>query len=316
MGAIAALLGGAIACSDDGQTDSPFDQGADSQNDKKDAMPGPESPKEDDKPAEQPPAETPATPGTVEADVDTIAWQQGADVGNGVASKDTGNPRGNSIALIYGGYQSSLDGVKGWTTALYKATLKDRGVRHIFAIQGPADVQYTAKEIGNTKISAALLPKIDDKTKFILLFGHSSGSYVAHEFLQQVASGRDPDGKMNDKLVYFNLDGGYRYFTAAIGAKVKKTYWVSPRAGQLTGFNAGDMQLGANTYKNKGGLILFDASGAGCTSNGCAHDSLLISKPHNPGGATPGKDYDDYSGGRTVVTKFVADKAAEAGLDL
>ena len=271
--------------------------------------------------------ETPAPPSPspepVEADIESIAWRAGDDVGLGVASKDTGNPRGNSAALIYGGYQSTIENVKGWATALYNADLKERGVRHLFAIQGPRQVAYTDREIGNTKIVAALLERLDEKSKFVLMLGHSSGSYVAHELLNQVSGGgRDPDGKLNDRLVYFNLDGGYAGFNATTAAKVRRTYFVIPRDGtrNLDGFNPGDMRLGARNHPGVGGVLDFDASGAGCMAgnarNGCIHNALLISQPHNPRGATPAKDYDDFSGGRSVVTKYIADKAAEAGLTL
>ena len=64
--------------------------------------------------------------------------------------------------------------------------------------------------------------------------------------------------------------------------------------------------------------MMFDASNAGCVKaavrNGCIHDSLLISKPHRTNAATPAKDYDDFSDGRTVITKYIADRADEAGL--
>lgn len=281
----------------------------------------PDDGKDGEPPGTTPPAEEP--PGTTdppaqEPDFDTIPWQTGANIGLGVAYKDTGNPRANSAALVYGGYESSLKGVQGWAAALYKAELRLRGVRYLFAIQGPNTIPYSNKEIGNTKIVANLLPKIDAKTKFILLFGHSSGSYVAHEFLDQVSGGLDPQGKMNGKLVYFCLDGGRAGFDAQIAAKMRKTYWVFPKdvAKGTEGFNGGDMSTAGNDYKALGGYLPFDATSAGCNTGaaGCIHDSLVISKPHNPAGASPGRDYDDYSGGRTVTTKYLAQKGAEAGL--
>jgi hypothetical protein len=316
FGSLAILLMASIACSDDGSTsdfagDVPDKDGGA----KRDTGVSPEEAQEEaPKPAEQ----TPAPQAVMEADVDTIEWKTGTDVGFGVASKDTGNPRANNAAIIYAGDGATLDGAKGWATALYKADLKERGVRHLFAVQAPSNATYTKKEIFNSKISAALLPQIDDKTKFILLVAHSSGTYVAHEFLDQVTKTRDPDGKMNGKLVYFNLDGTVRLFTDAIAAKVKKTYWVSPRDNTKNtgGLNPEDMVTGGQTYANIGATLPFEAAEAGCNrgATGCVHASIVINKPHNPAEATPDKDYDDYADGRSVVTKYLADKAAEAGL--
>lgn len=273
---------------------------------------------EDASAALSPDAEPDAAPPSPEPDFDAIAWQTGPNVGLGVASKDTQNPRANSAALIYGGYESTLDGVKGWARALYEAELRTRGVRYLFAIQGPNTIPYSNKEIGNTDIVAALLPKIDAKTKFILLLGHSSGSYVAHELLGQVAGGLDPAGKMTGKLVYFCLDGGRDGFTNAIAAKMRKAYWVFPRdpVKGTPGFNGGDMSTAGADYAALGGYLPFDSTTAGCNTGatGCIHDSLVISKPHNPAGASPKRDYDDYSGGRTVTTTYLLQKGAEAGL--
>jgi len=273
-----------------------------------------ESDKEEEKKEETPP---PAEEKPADVDIDTIAWSTGADVGFGVASKDTGNAAGNNAALFYGGNGASLANVEGWATALYKADLKARGVRWLYAIQGPDNATYSHYEIGNSKLATMLHDKVDDKTKFILVLGHSSGSYVAHEFLGQVASKYDPDGKMDKRIAYFNLDGTDSRFTIQMAGKVNSTYWVSPKdvTKNTEGLNADDMAEGANGYPDLGSLITHDASQAGCNAGAraCVNSTLVTSKPHDPAKATP-TDYDDFSGGRTVTTKYLTDKATEAGL--
>jgi hypothetical protein len=253
-----------------------------------------------------------------EPDVDTIPWETGATVGFGVASKDTQNPRGHSAAIVYGGYQSTLANAEGWTTALYKAELRNRGVRWLYAVQGPNTIQYVNKEIGNTSILAALIPKVDAATKFVLVLGHSSGSYVAHELLGQVAGTFDPNGVLTGKLVYFDLDGGRDGFTAAIATRMRKAYFVSPKdvAKGTLGFNNASMESAGADYPALGGTLPFDSSTAGCNAgaSGCVHDSLVIDRPHSPTGASANKDYDDYSGGRTVTTRYLVQKGTEAGL--
>ena len=78
------------------------------------------------------------------------------------------------MVIAYAGYDVNLASAEAWATALYRATLRERGVRYIWAVQGPADPGYTQKEIGNSKIAAAMLPLVNADTHFILAIGHSS----------------------------------------------------------------------------------------------------------------------------------------------
>jgi hypothetical protein len=258
-------------------------------------------------------AETKTEP--TEPDVDALPWQ---DVGLGIMSKDTQNPKGTNAALVYAGYQADLDAAKAWTLALYKADLRARGVRYIYAVQGPNTIEYTNLEIANTRLIAQLLPQVTDTTKFILLLGHSSGSYVAHEILRQLEGTRDPMEKTKGKLVYFNLDGGKDGFNAAVASYVKRAYFVSPRDATkgTSGFNDNLMQDLANAFPNVGGLLPFDASQAGCNqgATGCIHNSLVVTKPHDAAKARPDIDYEDFVN-RPVTTAYIGARATEAGLN-
>lgn len=252
-----------------------------------------------------------------EPEFDAVPWEQGGDVGFGVARKDTGNPRGESAALLYAGYEARLDAAKAWARELYRADLRARGVRWLYAVQGPATIQYTGLEIGNSNVLAHLVPRVTDRTRFVLVLGHSSGSYVAHEMLRQAAARPDAQGKTSGRLVYFNLDGGRAGFTDAVAATMRKTWWVSPRdvAKGTPGFNAPSMQSAGAAYASLGGLLPYDASRAGCNAGatGCVHNSLVITRPHSPARARPDLDYEQFAG-RPVTTSFLTEKAAEAGL--
>ena len=97
------------------------------------------------------------TDATIDApDIDSIPWSTGASIGYGVAFKDTQNPLGDAMFIGYGGYGAKLIPTQLWVTALYRAALQKRGVRWIWAVQGPSDPDYTQGEIGNSKIAAAL----------------------------------------------------------------------------------------------------------------------------------------------------------------
>jgi hypothetical protein len=247
-------------------------------------------------------------------DVDTLPWQS---VGYGVTMKDTENPAGDSIFVGYAGYSVELGWSQAWVTALYKAELAARGVRTIFAVQGPNDPSYSNFEIGNSKLVAAMLPRVASGTKFILVAGHSSGSFVAHEMLGQLAGGLDPTNITAGRVVYFDLDGGESGLTQSIVARLRHAYFVASRDG-ATGTDSPNMptmqSLGA-TYASAGGYWQNDASGSGCDAGAvwCVHTTLITTVPHDPTTGSPQADYSDFKG-RSVTTAYIEAKAKEAGL--
>jgi hypothetical protein len=247
-------------------------------------------------------------------DVDLIPWQTGASVGYGVASKDTQNPLGNSMLVAYAGYAVDLASAEAWATALYRATLRARGVRHIWAVQGPADPSYSQQEIGNSKIASALIPLVNAETRFVLAAGHSSGSFVAHELLEQLAAGADPANVTNGKVVYFDLDGGGGITQAAID-RLRNAYFVGSHDGTTTSPNHADMMSLGSMFAAKGGFYDNDASTSGCDAGAewCVHVTLINTKPHDPTTADPIADYSDFVS-RPVCTSYIEAKASEAGL--
>jgi hypothetical protein len=271
-----------------------------------------------DAPAPADASDAPATDApTTEPDVDTIPWATGASVGNGIASKDTQNPRGANVAIIYAGYGSTLAGAEAWATALYRATLRDRGVRYVWAVQGPIDVQYSAKEIGNTKLVAALLPKVSAATKFVLVLGHSSGSYVAHEMLGQLGGGSDPTNVTAGRVVYFDLDGATGSLTTAMVTRLRKAYFVGGYDSTIltTSPNDTTMRAAGTSFGANGGYYQLVADGSGCVAGGiwCLHMTVVTTKPHNPTTADTTADYADFVG-RPVAHAFIEDTAVAAGL--
>jgi len=63
---------------------------------------------------------------------------------------------GTAIVIAYGGYTAHLSYSAGWASELVDAKLGGEGVGHIYAVQGPRDASYAAKEIGNSKLRAHL----------------------------------------------------------------------------------------------------------------------------------------------------------------
>lgn len=261
--------------------------------------------------------ETDATPPSPPPDIDTIPWDNSPGVGYGVARKDTKNPLGDNVFIAYAGYQINLSEAEAWLTALYRASLEARGVRYVWAVQGPNNPTYTNQEIGNSKIAEAMVPLVDASTKFVLVAGHSSGSYVAHELLNQLDTNLDPQGVTKGKVVYFDLDGGQDGLSQPVVARLRKAYFVSS-FDALTGTyspNVSSMQSAASNYAFAGGYWQNDASQSGCDAGAswCVHVTLVTTRPHDPTQADGPLDYSDFNG-RPVCHSYIDAKAAEAGL--
>lgn len=238
-------------------------------------------------------------------------WQP---IGTGVTMMDTGNPLGANVFIGYAGYGISLGEAESWVGALYDARLRSLGVRYVFAVKGPADPGYNALELGNSRIVATITSLLRPELGFILVAGHSSGSFVADEFLQQLDTGADPFNAIGGRVVFFNLDGDQKYVGANAINRLRRAYYVNgfnPATGAVS-WNHGAMSSLGAAFAGKGGTLEYDASSSGCTAGGCVHISLVSTVPHNPGGGS-GVDYADF-GGRPVNQWWVDVKREEAGL--
>jgi hypothetical protein len=263
------------------------------------------------------PADAPSPIPEALNDAGALPWQTGTPVGHGVAFKDTKNPTGDSIFIGYAGYQVTLASAQAWVDALHGASLAARGVRYLWAVQGPNDRTYSKFEIGNSRIVAAMLPLVGQETRFVLVAGHSSGSFVAHELLGQLAGGMDPQGVTAGRVVYFDLDGGASGLSTRSVGRLRDAYFVGAHDAK-TGTDSPRLaimqSLGA-TYASAGGYWQNDASKSGCHAGAqwCVHDTLITTTPHDKANASSQLDYSDFSG-RLVCHSWIDAKAAEAGL--
>jgi hypothetical protein len=246
--------------------------------------------------------------GALEPDFDDVPWETGDDVGFGVASKDTQNPTGESVFVGYAGYGIPLDAAEEWVEALYRARLRDMGVRHVFAVQGPADVGYTGLEIGNSKVAEAIVERLGPSPSRVVVAAHSSGSFVAHELLGQLASDFDPTDVTAGRVAYFNLDGGASGLTTAIVERLEHAHFVAAFDPDVLTWSPNQptmASLGA-TYADKGGYLELDATGSGClaTAVWCLHMTVITTEPHNPAASSQATDYMDFVG-RAVATAYL-----------
>jgi hypothetical protein len=248
-------------------------------------------------------------------DFDAIEWQTGDDIGYGVAFKDSLDPDARHAFIGYAGYPFPLDASQSWVTALYHARLRELGVRWVWAVQGPATVSYADLEVGNSFIATKLGELLGDDG-LVIVAGHSSGSYVAHELLGQLADGFDPGGVTDDKVVYFNLDGGVAGVDQTIMTRLRRAFYVSvyDSATGTAAPNRDAMQYAAGLYPQDAAYLDLEGDGSGCNAGApwCLHMVVINALPHDPWDSSV-VDYYDFDG-RPVVTSYIDMVADDVGL--
>ena len=237
-------------------------------------------------------------------DIDAIAgkadgfsdWQL---VGTGVAYNQVNT--GHGVLIAYGGYTAKLSESAAWASELVDAKLGAADVGHIFAVRGPADPAYAAREIANTKLRAKLAT-FDDGRAPIYVVAHSSGSYVAHELLAQVNNANQP---LLARMSYANLDGGGSGMTTTIAnhlANLEFVYARDPAAGLSK--NAGAAMSLASAYGAPAFEVRVQGTGCAPGAGWCLHDVVITHRPHNPSTFDLARDYTDFVN-RTVTTEYL-----------
>ena len=237
-------------------------------------------------------------------DFDAIPWES---PGYGVFYRDAHNPGGGDVFIGYAGYNVQAPWSQAWVSALYRAALAARGVRHVYAVQGPRDAAYSAQEIGNSRLIAHLLPRLAPGAR-ILVAAHSSGAFVAHELLAQLyARGLDPTGLTADRLSYWDLDGGAAGLTAAIVGRLHRAWFVWSDASGTCSPNADTMIALGRSYPAAGGSLQLDASASGCRAGAawCVHMTPITDRPHDPSNASAMADYSAFDAAHPVATAWL-----------
>lgn len=239
----------------------------------------------------------PALDGKADGPLDS-AWTT---VGTGVAYQQVNT--GGAILIAYGGYSARTSDSAAWAMELVDQKLGAYDVGHIYAVKGPADPGYNAREIGNSKLRAHLRT-FDDGTSPIYVVAHSSGSYVAHELLAQLASA----GTTNvlGRIHYANLDGGGSGLTSSIVsslADIEFVYARDPSLASGLSKNSGTAMVLGMTY---GRVFEVRVPNSGCASGAgwCLHDVVITHRPHNAQTFDLARDYTDFTG-RPVTTEYL-----------
>jgi hypothetical protein len=212
---------------------------------------------------------------------------------------------GHAILIVYGGYSAKLTYSAGWATELVDAKLGAVDVGHIYAVKGPADAGYAAREIGNSKLRAHLATLPTDAPIYIV--AHSSGSFVAHELLQQLyATGNTA---VLARIAYANLDGGSSGLNVNIVAaldKISFVYAQDPTLSSGMSQNTSSAVAMGMTYAMYGSAFKVVVPHTGCANGAgwCLHDVLITHRPHNAQSYDLARDYTDFVN-RPVTTEYL-----------
>ncbi len=268
---VAVLVSGCTAAADQDDGDGNGDSDSDSDSDAGGALPPPTI--------------------TGKADGTGIPWTA---VGRGVAYQRVS--AGNAILIAYGGYSAHLSYSAGWASELIDAKLGALGVGQVYAVQGPQDPGYDARELANTKLRAHLAT-IDDGTSPIYVVAHSSGSYVAHELLAQLHA--VANAGVLGRIGYANLDGGGTGLTSYIVEGLRAMTFVYADDPELaSGFSENHstaVALGA-AYAAAATTFEVVVPSTGCNNGAgwCLHDVLVTHRPHDRATYDLADDYTDF----------------------
>ena len=215
---------------------------------------------------------------------------------------------GKNIAIVYGGYTATDEDSESLVLELTATRLAQLGVGTVYAVRGPEDPDYAAREIGNSELVTAILPQITAADTLVIV-AHSSGAFVADEFFTEATPA------IISKIAYFDLDGGTWALDEALVTSMKGVYFCDAHD-SVAGDSANSSSI-QSLYAEFAGSHLFtvDADGSGCDVGAvwCLHDTLITSQPHNPTTYDLNDDYTDFSGGRHVQRSYL-DQAVSDGV--
>lgn len=208
---------------------------------------------------------------------------------------------GNAVLIAYGGYTARISYSAAWASELVDQELGALGVGQVYAVKGPADPGYDAREIGNSKLRAHL-KMVDDGVSPIFVVAHSSGSFVAHELFEQME--RRGETAFLSRVHDADLDGGGAGLTDAIVdgmAAVAFVYARDPAAGDSQ--NASTARFLGDAYAPKAAPFRVTVDHTGCNAGAgwCLHDVVVTHRSH----FDLARDYTDFDG-RPVTTEYFA----------
>ncbi len=246
----------------------------------------------------------------------SLKWTE---IDNGIAYTKLTNQNANSIFIAFGGWTAEKNWVCTWLENLSTQVPKSIKIKHLFAVKGPQNSLYKDREI-NSKLLAEKITdilksqKISKKTHIIVV-AHSSGAYVAHDFLNFLFA-LDSINQfvyVKNKVSYFNLDGG-------LG--IEKYKWTSLQQSHIQHFRA---IYGVYAFDNKTGIyspnkdemlrvaklgsncsaLEVNADNSNCQNTWCVHETVIIQNPYNINTFDLKNDYTNFNETRKICSDYL-----------
>ncbi len=218
------------------------------------------------------------------------AWET---LGRGVSVRRCDGGNGHAAAL-FSGWAITTASSRRWAETLYDARLAALGVSTLYAVDGPAQVDFRRKEISLDALLADLSARASNPDAWVLAVAHSSGAHVAATLFDRAFRvGRAP--ALRDRVVYVDLDGDRgiagdpeRRLTRESVAGLRRVIFVSveDRARGLRGFSRAAMEEGHREFPSQSVHVTSDAAGSGCSRDACAHLALIDTRPSARGNET------------------------------
>ena len=190
-----------------------------------------------------------------------------------------------------GGWRITRASMEAWAEALEARRLGALGVSTEYVVEGPADVDFRRKTLAVDALLADLRVSVTGDA-WVLLVAHSSGAHVAATLLRRAL--RAGEG-LRGRFVYVDLDGDRgiagdpeRTLDDASMAMTRRVIFVTPDdpVRGLRGYSRAAMEEGHRRFAARSELLTYDASGAGCATDDCAHLALINTRPSSRGNAS------------------------------
>jgi hypothetical protein len=234
-----------------------------------------------------------------------VSW---TNVGNGIHGTTVGS--GPNVLVVYGGYTATDADSEALSLQYVSAQMGALGVGHVYAVRGPEDASYSAREIGNSSLAAQLAGMVSS-IGFVAVVAHSSGAFVADELFTEASA------QVLSKIVYFDLDGGSWALNDTLVGEMAGVYFCNAHdsvAGESANYSA-IVSLHADFPASH--YYTVNSTGSGCNvgAQWCLHDTLITTRPHNPATFDLDLDYVDFTGtGRHVVVAQMQQAMADGVL--
>jgi len=250
-------------------------------------------------------ASSPVGTSSNELSPSAVTW---TNVGNGIHGTTVGS--GPNVLVVYGGYTATDADSEALSLQYVSAQMGALGVGHVYAVRGPEDASYSAREIGNSSLAAQLAGTVST-VGFVAIVAHSSGAFVADELFTEASA------QVLSKTVYFDLDGGSWALNDTLVGQMAGVYFCNahdPVAGDSANYSA-IVSLHSDFPASHYYTVDSAASGCDVGAKWCLHDTLITTRPHNSTTFDLDQDYVDFTGsGRHVVVAEMLQAMADGVL--